>query len=254
MTPDEGSLQPMDLAATVRLRQAVIATAQIEPLASRLREDLALEEPFRDPGVAAFGLENVVFAIGDCFLEVVAPTAPGTAAARQIERCGGDCGYMVLFDVRDLEGARERAAGAGVRTVWQIDLPDISGTHLHPSDMLGTIVSLDCSRPQGSWRWGGPGWTERIGRGAPGRLTGVTVAVADPIAACGRWAGVLGLTVDPSTPARIELQDQTIRFEARDGGPGGVVAIALQVPGSVRAGRAALELGALRIDLEDLPA
>ena len=59
-----------------------------------------------------------------------------------------------------------------MRVAWQIDLPDISATHLHPADMRGAIVSLDRSEPYGTWRWGGPGWTGRIGAGAPGRLAG----------------------------------------------------------------------------------
>ncbi len=55
----------------VRLRQAVLVADELEPLAARLQAELALQEPFRDPGVAEFGLVNVVFALGDCFLEVV---------------------------------------------------------------------------------------------------------------------------------------------------------------------------------------
>src|SRR5271165_2655179 len=126
----------------VRLRQAVLVARELEPVAALLREQLGLEEPFRDPGVGEFGLANVVFAIGDCFLEVVSPVLAGTAAGRQLERAGDDGGYMALFDLEDLAGARERAAMMGVRVVWQIDLPEISGTHLHPADVPGAIVSL----------------------------------------------------------------------------------------------------------------
>src|SRR6185312_2950964 len=93
----------------VRLRQAVLVAGELEPVVAMLQRELGLEEPFRDPGVGEFGLANAVFAIGDCFLEVVSPTVPGTAAGRQLERAGGDGGYMVLFDLEDLEGARERA-------------------------------------------------------------------------------------------------------------------------------------------------
>ena len=52
----------------VRLRQAVLVAGELEPAAAALRSALGLEEPFRDPGVGAFGLANVVFALGDCFL------------------------------------------------------------------------------------------------------------------------------------------------------------------------------------------
>ena len=235
----------------VRLRQAVIAAGSIEPLAGRLMRELGLAEPFRDPGVAAFGLENVVFAIDDCFLEIVAPIAGGTAAARQMQRADGDCGYMVLFDVRDLAGARRRAAEAGVRTVWEIQLPDIAATHLHPADMRGTIVSVDRSEPAGSWRWGGPDWTARRGKGAPGRLAGVTVAVSDPDATSARWSEILGVEAGPGQA--IVLDGAVVAFQACPAGaPEGIVRIDLQIPAGLRAGREEIDLGAVRIGLSDL--
>src|SRR5271155_3839415 len=93
----------------VRLRQAVLVAAELEPVASALRSALALGEPFRDPGVGEFGLTNTVFALGDCFLEVISPEQRGTAAGRYLDRHRGDGGYMVIFDLTDLEGSRARA-------------------------------------------------------------------------------------------------------------------------------------------------
>src|ERR1019366_3577230 len=170
----------------VRLRQAVLVAAELEPVASALKSALDLKEPFRDSGVGEFGLANVVFALGDCFVEVVSPTQPDTAAGRYLARHGRDGGYMVIFDVEDLEGARERALGLGVRVVWQIDLPDISGTHLHPADMRGAIVSLDRSEPYGTWSWGGPRWTGRVGERASGRAGGDRGGAPGRAA---RWSG-----------------------------------------------------------------
>ena len=56
-----------------RLRQAVVAAAQLEPTVERLQEELGLGEPYNDPAVGFFGLRNAVFALGDTFLEVVSP-------------------------------------------------------------------------------------------------------------------------------------------------------------------------------------
>jgi hypothetical protein len=235
----------------IRLRQAVLVAAELEPIAALLREQLGLGEPFRDPGVREFGLENVVFALGDCFLEVVSPVTDGTAAGRQLERLGGDGGYMVLFDIEELEGARARAQELGVRTVWSIDLPDISGTHMHPSDLRGAIVSLDSSRPYGSWRWGGPDWTGRVGSGAPGALSGITVAVSDPRSAAERWGSVLGVEV--SGGERLALDSSEVRFVAGDEGDAeAIVEIAVAVPEGVRRGRDSVEIGSARIRLGTL--
>jgi len=239
----------------VRLRQAVLVARELEPVAGLLRDALGLGEPFRDPGVAEFGLHNAVFGIGDCFLEVISPTAPGTAAGRYLDR-HGDGGYMVIFDVQDLEGARTRAQSMGVRVVWRIDLPDISGTHLHPADMGGAIVSVDRSLPYGSWRWGGPDWTARIGTpAAPGALSGVTIAVAQPAAVASRWAQVLGVEDrageregERSQPL-LALDGGEVRFRESAGAGEGLVEIGVQLPEAVRAGRARAELGGVELAL-----
>jgi hypothetical protein len=144
----------------------------------------------------------------------------------------------------------------GVRAVWQIDLPDISGTHLHPADMRGAIVSLDRSEPYGTWRWGGPQWTERTGTGAPGRLAGVTLAVSDPEAVAARWGAVLGVPVSDGGSALagngdgplLHLDGGEVRFERAASEPAeGLVEIALELPYQLPGGREAVELGGVRV-------
>jgi hypothetical protein len=234
----------------VRLRQAVIAAAELAPVARALGSALDLGEPFRDPGVGEFGLENVVFAIGDCFIEVISPSAPETAAGRWLARHGGDGGYMVLFDIEDLEGARRRAERLGVRVVWRIDLPDISGTHLHPTDMRGAIVSLDRSEPYGTWRWGGPRWTGRTGEGGRGRLAGITVAVEEPAAVAARWGEVLGVEVAGEQRPTLQLDGGEVVFERPAGEEGeGIVELAIELDARARADRATVEVGGVRLRL-----
>jgi hypothetical protein len=237
----------------VRLRQAVLVAAELEPVETALRDALGLGEPFRDPGVAEFGLANAVFALGDCFLEVVSPVQEGTAAGRYLDR-HDDGGYMAIFDLEDLDGARARAQQLGIRMVWRIDLPDISGTHLHPADMRGAIVSLDRSRPWGSWRWGGPEWTGRVGDGAPGRLAGITVAVSDAAAVAARWAQVLGVSAqDANGEPLLALDDAEVRFAAADARGEGLVEIAVELPSERRRERTEVEVGGVRLLLLDAP-
>ena len=172
-----------------RLRQAVIAVSDLENSVSLLRTGLGLDEPFADPAVGYFGLENAVFAIGDTFLELVSPTRDGTAAGRLLDRRGSDCGYMAMLQVEHLEATRERARQAGVREVLDVEFEDIAEVHLHPADMGGAIVSVSEPRPPESWRWGGPDWRSR---GVSGSVLGLKVAVEDPGEAGVRWRKVAG--------------------------------------------------------------
>jgi hypothetical protein len=192
--------------------------------------------------VGLFGLRNAVFALGDSFLEIVSPVRDGTAAGRYLERRGGDGGYMVMFQVDDLSGARTRAAELGIRVVWQIDLPDIAASHLHPADTRGAIVSLDRPDPPESWRWGGPDWTGRAGAGAPGRLEGATVAVTEPGAVAERWGSLLG--ADPRA-ASVEFAEAASEREE------GLVEVRVALPPEVRRDRDAVEIAGLRFRLAD---
>jgi len=198
-----------------RLRQVALVASDCEETARQLREAFGWTAPFRDPGVGRFGLTNAVFAVGDTFVEVVSPVAPATTAGRYLERRGGDSGYMAIFQMPDLAAARQRVADAGVRVVWTADLPDIAGTHLHPKDVPGAIVSLDRADPPQSWRWAGPAWTGHAAPHSPGGLSGVTIEVNDPADAAARWAEVLGLAVtDKSGSAVVALEHagQDLRF------------------------------------------
>jgi hypothetical protein len=119
-----------------------------------------------------------------------------------------------------------------MRTVWEVELADISATHLHPADMEGAIVSIDQPDPPGSWRWGGPDWTGRSGTGAPATLAGATLAVAEPRRVAARWAHVLGVT-GPLLPA----DDPTLALA------GGVELRFISIGSSTRGGVVEVEIG-----------
>lgn len=204
-----------------RLRQAVIVARDLESTAQRLQEELGLGEPYRDPAVGHFGLVNAVFAIGDTFLEVVSPIDVGIPGARtaaaQLRRCGDEaCGYMAMLQIDSIAAARERIRKASVRVVFGLDLEDISEVHLHPADMRGAIVALSEPRPAETWPWGGAHWADRT---IPGRISGLTVAVNDPVAVAERWRAVAGGPV------------HGIRFVAKTeaGSPDGITAIDVEL-------------------------
>jgi hypothetical protein len=176
----------------VRLRQVALAAHDLEAALGALRRVLGLGEPFRDPGVAEFGLANGVLPVGDAFLEVVSPAQPGTTAGRWLERRGGDAGYMAIFQTEDLAAARARVERLGVRIVWEVALEDAATVHLHPRDVGGAIVSLDAMQPPESWRWGGPGWRERSRAEVATGLVGAVLEAPDPEKLALRWGEVLG--------------------------------------------------------------
>jgi hypothetical protein len=212
-----------------RLRQVALVARDCDQVAGELRHAFGWAPPFHDPGVGEFGLTNAVFAAGDTFVEVVAPVQAGTTAGRYLERRGGDGGYMAIFQVPDLAAARRRVAGLGVRVVWTADLPDIAGTHLHPGDVPGAIVSLDWADPEASWHWAGPAWTGQAPEHAPGGVTGLTIEVNDPAAVAQRWSAVLGIPAagDGST-VRLKSAGQRLRFvPARNGQGEGITEVTI---------------------------
>ena len=193
----------------MRLRQLVIAARDGEKVAEDLKHVLSLGEPFPDPGVGTFGLENAVFAIGDQFLEVIWPVAETAPAERFLQR-NGDGGYMVILQTDDLETLRARADETGIRRVWNSDHEQIAATHFHPADIGGAILSVDTPVPPESWLWGGPDWESRS---VPGKFTGAEFISRDAKRLRARWSGFLGVLVEGDA---VTLSDADLRMVQGD--------------------------------------
>jgi hypothetical protein len=189
----------------MRLRQVALIAEKLEPALADLCAVLGIEVGFRDPGVGEFGLHNAVMPIGDTFLEVVSPLGADTAGGRYLRRHGGDWGYMVLLQCDDLDADRARVERLGVRVVWKMDLPDIRGTHLHPRDIGGAILSLDAAVPPQSWRWAGPDWQAKVRTDIVREISAVDMQAADPAVVARRWAEVLAHPCSEVRPGRFEI-------------------------------------------------
>ena len=214
----------------MRIRQIVFATHDLAAGRAALAQLLDLPSPFRDPGVAEFGLDNAVFCFGDQFIEVVSPTQDGTACGRHLQR-HGDSGYMLLLQTDDLGRDQARLASLGVRSIWQASHPDIIAMHLHPKDMGAAIVSLDQLKPPTAWRWGGPDWQVQPGDAGQQRVRGIGLQSAQPQALAERWAQVLGLAapVAQGSGWRLALQGGWVDVQPSADGREGITAYALAV-------------------------
>lgn len=210
----------------MRLRQVAFAAGDLDAAVAALCAALEIEVAFNDPGVAMFGLRNAVLPVGDTFLEVVSPTESNTAAGRYMARRGGDCGYMVMVQSADTDLDRRRAAELDVRVVWSIDLDDIRGTHLHPRDLGGALLSLDSATPPSAWRWAGPHWEDHRRTGRSRAVVGAEMQCAERDAVAERWAALLGRPAHTAQGSRqINLDEGVLRFVSGPPGADGVTAI-----------------------------
>ena len=181
--------------------------ADLAATITELRTTFALGPAYADPGVAEFGLANGVIPVGDQFVEVVSPVRADTAAGRWMTRVGGDAGYMVIVQVESIIAARAHLDNEGLRTAWSGDLREISGTHVHPADIGGAIVSFDEARPVGSWHWAGPNWQRHSSAETVTGIAGITMAATDPTALralVASWARAMNLEIPGD---RVTLPD-----------------------------------------------
>jgi hypothetical protein len=216
-----------------RLRQLVVVAKDRDAVLNQWQRTFGLGEAFADPGVGEFGLHNWVVPVGDSFLEVVSPIRENTTAGRYMKRLGagssdGGCGYMVIFQVDDIDAARNHLRAEGCRTVWSGDYPTISGTHLHPGDIGGAIVSIDQPRPPSSWLWGGPTWEANVRTEVVTGFAGCVMADPDAASLSDRWSRLLGVTVVDGVATLAD--GCTVRFvnSASVGGRVGLVGIDLR--------------------------
>ena len=254
----------------LRLRQIALVAAKLEPVVDDLRNVLGLEVCYRDPGVERFGLENALFPVGNQFLEVVAPTQPGTAGGRYLERRGGDGGYMVITQCDDHAPRRRRVDELGIRIVTQFKTDHFSNMQLHPKDTGGSFFEIDQQLGADGWSEDGP-W-EPAGGGdwkkaqRLDRVTAITAAelqAPDAEGTAARWSEIAEIPVTRGAggTAQIQLDGSVLRFvEPTDGRGEGLGAIDVRAAdraaildaargnGSVRGDRQ-VELCGIRINL-----
>ena len=144
----------------MKIRQIALVANDIALVKETLFTLLGIKEAHVDPKIISFGLQNVVMALGDTFLEVVSPVTEGTTAGRLIERRNGDGGYMVIVQVDDLVEERARLAETSIRVIWQTVSERTNAIHLHPKDVPGAIASLDQMVPPEAWYWAGTEWQQ----------------------------------------------------------------------------------------------
>lgn len=225
----------------LRLRQIALVARDLGTVSNDIEHVLGLGPAFADPAVEKYGLINAVWPIGDTFLEVVSPGAPGTTAERLLEKRGGDGGYMAIFQVGDIKGARSHVASLGVRVIAQADRDGVHMTHLHPKDTGGAIMSLDAMDPPERWDWGGPDWRANVRTDVAVAIVGAEVQGDDPQTLGRRWAQVLDRPWDAAA-AQIVLKAEALSFapitDGRGEGLGGVT-VAVRDPEPVKARAAA---------------
>ena len=197
----------------VRLRQVALVASDLEATVGELCADLGLAVAYRDPAVAAFGLVNAVVPVGCQFIEVVSPTRPGTAAGRQLERAGGDGGYMVICHTDDQPARRREADAMGVRIAFEADDHGYRIMQLHPGDTGGSFLEIDYQPggedPCGPWAPAGPDWARAASSGPVRSIAAVTVASRDPGVTAGRWTRLLGGTAQGHS---VRIDNATIHF------------------------------------------
>jgi hypothetical protein len=201
--------------SALRLRQVVIAAADLQATRTRIEAELGLPHVWADPGVGYFGLRNALYAIGDCFLEVVSPVKADAPAQRFLDRAGHDAGYMAIVQTTDaVDDVRTRAEQLGIRIVFTAEGDGVTGLHLHPADTDGTLLSIDRCDVEAAWPWAGPAWEAAPDRGHRG-IARAAFAVAEPSTVASRWAALLGAEADG---ASVALKDCTLDFVEGDAG------------------------------------
>jgi hypothetical protein len=180
----------------IRLRQVALVARSLDAVVDELGSAFGLEDAYRDPGVGAFGLVNAVLPVGDQFVEVVSPVRDGTAAGRQLDRLGGDGGYMVICHTDDQAPFRARAASMGIRSALEADDDGYRIWQLHPGDTGGSFLEIDLQPGWDSaanpWMPAGPDWQRCVRTDVVDGIVAVELSVPDVDGVSARWRALLG--------------------------------------------------------------
>jgi hypothetical protein len=198
------------MAGYMRLRQICLMAPHLEPVISDIAEIMGLSVCYRDGNVAKYGLENALLPVDTILLEVVAPTQPGTAAGRFLDKTGGRGGYMAIFCCDDPDQRGRHAEEIGVRVANVIDHAPYHGVQLHPRDCRAAFIEFNHTDGSddilGPYPPAGPDWQKSIARDVTQALTGVEMQSPEPQDLAEHWGRIIGIPASKRKAGEAELK------------------------------------------------
>lgn len=216
----------------IRIRQVALCTDDIWREERAIVSSLGVAGVHRDPP-NVFEMRNVVFAVGDTFLEVLEPSTESAPSAKFLSKRGGPGGYMLIMQVDDLDATRSRVVDLGIRIVYD-EAParhhgvEAAAIHLHPADTGGAIMSLDRMDPVDGWAWAGRAWGAHVHTETVERIVGVELRSADVEALATRFSALVdrSCSIGESGDWTVGLDDSIVRVVVGpDGEPDQLVAV-----------------------------
>ena len=120
-----------------------IAVDDLEAAVERYRRAFGVEPTYRER-VESQGVEEVLFAVGASYIQLLGALGPDTPVGRFLERRGPGV-HHVGYRVEDVASALEHLRTEGLRLIDDAPRPGSRGTSIafvHPSDMGGVLVEL----------------------------------------------------------------------------------------------------------------
>jgi len=120
-----------------------IAVTDLESAAEQYRAILGTEPVHRER-VESQGVEEVLFRVGDSYVQLLGALGPDTAVGRFLAKRGEGM-HHVAYRVDDVAAALEALRADGVRLVDETPRPGSRGTTIafvHPSAFRGVLVEL----------------------------------------------------------------------------------------------------------------
>lgn len=166
--------------------------------------------------LAQQGVENLLFAAGRDFIEILFPTRTDTTVARYIERRGGPgVGYMVILQ-DDLAPYADAAELAQVRVIHEAHYPAYADIQYHPKDagaLLSVSSHLPDNIPGGPWYPAGTAWETMPPSKRVGGIAGARLGSGHPEVLARRWGTLLARDVVPCKGEwHIQMGDTALRF------------------------------------------
>ncbi|MEX2406811.1 MAG: methylmalonyl-CoA epimerase [Actinomycetota bacterium] len=120
-----------------------IAVADLESAVELYRRALGVEPEHRER-VESQGVEEVLFAVGTSYIQLLGALGPDTPVGRFLERRGPGV-HHVGYRVQDVEQVLSRLKAEGVALIDEVPRPGSRNTTIafvHPRSMGGVLVEL----------------------------------------------------------------------------------------------------------------